>query len=199
MSKFFYTFAKIVCWPFLYPLYLWRFEGRENLKYEGKMLIYCNHLSFMDVVMLAYADKHYINIMAKEELFRNKFFAKIITWLGAFPVDRDHGGLTAMKKGCDILEEDKTLLIFPEGTRNRESEDIQEFHPGISMIAARTETPLIPVLITHRPKKFRRNVVRIGKPFQITDLYEEGLTKSQNTRQSAEKLREILNGMKDKE
>ena len=167
------------------------------MKYDGKMLIYANHLSFMDAIFIGLADRHLLSFMAKQELFRNRLFGKVIGWLGAFPVDREAGGLAAMNKACGILNEGKPMMIFPEGTRNLKDEEIGEFHPGVTMMAIRTDTPVLPVLITHRPRMFRRNLVKIGKPIPIRDLMEEGLTRTQNNRAVTAKLRDILNGMKE--
>ncbi|MBR3295295.1 MAG: 1-acyl-sn-glycerol-3-phosphate acyltransferase [Clostridia bacterium] len=199
MNKGFYRFARALARPVIYLLYWYKFEGRENLEYDGKMLIYANHLSFMDVVFIGLADRHFLSFMAKKELFRNKLFGKILEWLGAFPVDRDAGGLAAMNKACNILNDGHPLMIFPEGTRNLKDEEIGEFHPGVTMMAIRTDSPVLPILITHRPKKFRRNIVKIGKPIPIKDLMEEGVSRTQNNRIVTAKLKDILNGMKEQE
>ncbi len=64
------------------------FEGRENIP-DGETVIYAsNHRSYADPPLVGCSAKGKFAFMAKEELFKNRFFAWLIRNLGAFPVSR---------------------------------------------------------------------------------------------------------------
>ena len=67
---------------------------------------------------------------------------------------------TAMR----FLKEGDKLLMFPEGTRVHEGEDVQA-KVGAALFATRTGVPLLPVYIQRKKKRFRRNTVVIGEPY----------------------------------
>lgn len=90
------------------------------------------------------------------------FFDRLITWLGAFPVDRSRADITAIKTALTAVKEGNKLLIFPQGTRGAGENEAKE---GAAMLAVRTKSPIVPVYITEK-KGFRTHArVVIGKPF----------------------------------
>ena len=89
--------------------------GRENIPKEGGVIIAYNHRSYWDPVMAGLTCPRKLRFMAKEELFKNKFFGFLIKSLGAFPISRGHGDLGAIKGSLKILAQGDAMLIFPEG------------------------------------------------------------------------------------
>ena len=79
---------------FLYFLfYHIQVEGREHIPTSGGFVLASNHRSYADPPLLATRLRGQRCVfMAKEELFRNKFFGWLIRKLGAFPVNRGGGG-----------------------------------------------------------------------------------------------------------
>lgn len=143
--------------------YGFRVTGRENIP-QGGCLICPNHSDVIDPPMAAAAigNQHQIRVMAKKELFRGGFFDRLITWLGAFPVDRSRADITAIKIALGAVRDGKKLLIFPQGTRGSSENDAKE---GAAMLALKTKAPIVPVYITEN-KSFRTHAsVIIGKPF----------------------------------
>ena len=57
-----------------------------------------------------------LHFMAKEELFQNRLFGRILRALGAFPVNREGADIQAVKTAMKVIHEGENLLIFPEGT-----------------------------------------------------------------------------------
>ena len=161
--------------------------GKENLIKEGRVILACNHMTFWDPVLLIAHIKRKISFVGKKEIFKNKFARWIFKKLGVIEIDRENIDLTSIKAIMKILKEDKVLGIFPEGTRNRTSEELLPFKEGTTMFAERTDSPIIPIIIEKRPKLFRRNKIIIGEPLRM----EKG--KAENT----EKLRNIMLEMKE--
>ena len=158
----------------LYPFYWYRFEGRENIP-AGPCVLCGNHSTNIDAVFMVLANgkKGDYGFMAKEELFKVPVLRHIIRWLHAFPVKRGMAGgdMHAIRTGFSILRSGKKLLMFPEGTRVKNGVSVRTGQPvepkvGAVLFALRGGVPLVPVYISEGRKLFRRNVVRIGQPYQ---------------------------------
>ncbi len=138
---------------------------KELKKKKQNYIISCNHLSNMDPVMLEliFVKKH--RILAKKELFKNKFFGKILNSLGAISVDRSANDTAAVKQILSALNKKKSALIFPQGTRAKtpiiEGETAKE---GVAMFSIRTGTPVIPMMFDRKLRIFHRATLYIGEP-----------------------------------
>ena len=106
--------------------------------------------------------------------------------IGAISVDRDANDIGAMKACIKALKDEEKLVIFPEGTRNR-NEDMQlgEIKSGVAMFAIKTKAPIVPVFINRTPKLFKRTVITIGKPFTLDEFYGKKLDNTLSDQASA--------------
>ena len=91
--------------------------GQENIQNKGAYIICANHTSNWDAPILVSNLKRKVYVMAKAELFKNKF----IKWLGdkccVFPVKRGMRDIESIKYSLKLLKDGEILVIFPEGTR----------------------------------------------------------------------------------
>ncbi|RIP10272.1 1-acyl-sn-glycerol-3-phosphate acyltransferase, partial [Staphylococcus gallinarum] len=93
-------------------------QGTENILQLTTYVVTCTHESYNEVIMLGTAIyPNQIHYMAKKELFNNKWFGKFLSSLNAFPVDRENPGPSTLKKPIKLLNENKTVGIFPAGHR----------------------------------------------------------------------------------
>jgi long-chain acyl-CoA synthetase len=145
-----------------------RIDGREHLRdLHGPVIFAANHQSFMDgpVIMAALPARWRYRLapaMAKE-MFAAHFFPAqhgraawvtnslnyylAVLFFNAFPLpQREAGARQTLRYIGDLLAEDTSVLIFPEGKRS-ETGDIDMFRPGIGMIAARLGVTVVPVRI----------------------------------------------------
>ena len=154
-----------VIWPFFNLVRPLRVIGRENIP-EGPVVICPNHTSMGDpfYVVFAFGRKYPMRAMAKIQIMRVPFIGWILGKAGVFGVDRGHADIKAVKTALKTLKDGNRLLIFPEGTRVHEGEDV-EAKTGAAMFATRTGVPLMPIYIQRKKKLFRPNVVVIGKPY----------------------------------
>lgn len=164
----FYRFAKIMFLPIIYLLFWPKIEGLENFPPDGKVIVYSNHSSNFDPIVLGVLLPRKLHFMAKEELFRVPILGPIITKLGAFSVKRGKVDISAIKNSLRILKDGKVLGMFPEGTRS-ESGEIQNFSRGIASIALRAESCVVPVAILDGYRCFKRITVRVGEPIYYNE------------------------------
>lgn len=124
-----------------------------------------------------------IYFMAKEELFRSKFFRILLNKVGAFPVSRVGNDIKAMKTALRHLKNKDIVGIFPEGTRyhNVDDEPLADFKQGAVVIAYRGNAPVIPCAIENASNFLKISkpapIIRIGKPIYFENL--EGKSKQE--------------------
>ncbi len=150
--------------------------GAENEPANGGFLVCSNHLSFFDVIVMAVATKHQIRFMAKKELFGIPILGKLITSLGAFPVDRKGNSVGSIKKSIKLLEEGQVVGMFVQGHRfaGCELETTRgEVKGGAAMAVWHAKVPVLPMYIETKNSKvrlFRPITIRIGRPIEYEDF-----------------------------
>ena len=154
-----------VIWPFFNLFHPVRAEGRENIP-EGAALICPNHTRASDpfFVVFAFKWKHTMRAMAKKQIMDVPVIGWILGKAGVFGVDRGSADINAVKTALRHLKEGSKLLMFPEGTRVDEGENV-EAKTGAAMFAVRTGSPIVPVYIPAKKRWFRPTTVVIGEPF----------------------------------
>ena len=156
---------------FFYPLKVYGFENVP----KGGAVITCNHFRFIDPASLALIfSKDKFAFVAKKELFNKKLFGKILKSFGGIPIDRDNPDFKAIIAILKVLKEDKKLIIFPEGTRNKtKTTTLQPLKDGAGIFALKSKKPIVPIMMKNKPRLFRRTKIYIGKPFNFSDYYDK--------------------------
>lgn len=173
----FYAFARVVTrviWAVLYDV---RFEGRENIPAEGGALVVCNHRFLKDPILLAHAfSRRQLHFMSKAEWFQNPALAFLLgRLLGAFPINRGEGDMTAIRHAEELVRSGHLVGIFPEGTRNRTGGPMKP-KSGAAFIARQTGADILPcALVFGERTGFRGKItVKIGEVIPYGDLgFEE--------------------------
>ena len=169
----YYTIAKGLVRLSMSIAFNLHFEGRENIPKDTTVIFASNHRTNADPPLVGCALRGKHAFMAKEELFKNKFFGALIRSVGAFPVSRGKGDTAVIDKSVEALNTGKSLMIFPEGTRSKDGK-VHKGHSGAALISARSGKPIVPVGIVFGEKlKFRTKVtVKYGKPINPADYCE---------------------------
>lgn len=164
----FYNLAKFVCSLLIKLLFRVRVEGVENFPEEGAAIVYSNHKSWWDPVVVGCVLKRPIFFMAKKELFEIPVFGYILKLLHAFPVNRGTPDRKAIRKALEVLNEKKVLGIFPEGTRSKDGV-LKEPEPGIALLATKVkDVALVPVAIKGDFRFLNPILIKIGKPIRLS-------------------------------
>ncbi len=169
VGYFFWLLVSTIFFP-IHPI------GRENLPRKGAFILASNHESNLDPMIVGLCCSVRLSYMAKNSLFKNKFFAFVLHHVGAFPVKRDKSDVGAIKEAMKRLKAGCSLLLFPEGTRKKNTA-VSEPYPGIGLIAVKSALPVIPVHINGSqevlphgsvfPRRHRVTVI-FGKPCKFS-------------------------------
>lgn len=168
----FYNIASVLVGAFFRIFFFMRVDGRDNVPKEGGLLFCTNHRSYWDPPAVASAFPRRLSIMAKEELFHNPFFGKLIKSLGAFPIRRGKGDAGAVMAALKILGNGGTTLVFPEGTRVYSDDSERRVNPGIIKIAIKARVPIVPGYTNGKYRLFGGLKVYLGKPISYEEYYD---------------------------
>ena len=162
----------ILCALVRFFLFFWhpvlRVYGRENIPQEGRLMICANHRGAADPIWLVLAMRlgHVPRIMAKKEVMEVPVLGWILKKFGVFGVDRENVDVNAVKTGLRCLNQDQQLLVFPEGTRLKPGQRVEPKR-GAVMMAARTNTPILPVYLSIERHPFSPMTCVFGKPYFV--------------------------------
>ena len=165
--------------------------GRENLPKEKAAIICPNHVHFLDGPTLIANSKRKINVLAKEELFKNKFLSNCLRMLGMYPIKRGSADIEAIKVSLKILKNNELLMIFPEGTRNGMAKGVKPKN-GAVVMAIKAGVPIIPVGIIGNFKPFRKITMKIGKPIDYRSYKDKVKDKELMTKLTEELMKKIV-------
>ncbi len=158
-------------------------EGLENVPTDRPVLYICNHRSFFDVVYTYSLCSLPTAYVAKSDLAHIPFFGVWGKLMRVLMFDRNDikASINMIKTGTEHLKTDTSVFIFPEGTRNKNPEELPllDFHDGSFKMALRSGAPVLPVAVSnsadvweaHKPW-VRKTTMKIiyGKPIYIDNL-----------------------------
>ena len=147
-------------------------NGIENIPNKPYILV-GNHKSFWDIPFVALYLKDDIHFMAKKEFFSNKITKYLFEKLGAYPIDRDNLDLNAIKTSLSLLKSGNIIGIFPEGTRNKTDDIILPFKSGITRIAKKTNSLIVPFGISGEYKHNGNLRLNYGTAIDMNDVEVE--------------------------
>ena len=180
MNYIIYKVVKTVVKPLFKILYRPTVIGIENIPKEGSVILAGNHKSNFDAATMLYGPKRIVHMMAKKELFKTKLSNWFFRSMAAIPVDRKSKDQNAKNSAIEILNENKVLGIFPEGTTNKtigtkNEVDLLPFKYGAVSFASKTNTKIVPFAICGKYKMFKEKIYIIyGKPYEVgADLEKE--------------------------
>ncbi len=161
----FYSLAYIVLWPVIHLLFLPSVRGRERIP-QGNAVFCCNHSSNWDplLIMITAGDGHQLFALAKAEISHWPVVGWILKTAGMIFVDRGKADIGAIKSALKYLKGGRQILIFPEGTRVSEEESAAA-KGGVSMLAVRTGSPIVPIYLDSQKKLFHRTHIVFGEPY----------------------------------
>ena len=186
---------RFLAWALTRLVYRVRVIGADHVPRKGPALVICNHVSYVDALVLSSALPRPMRFVMEAAIFRFPLLNWIFTGMKAIPVSSARENRVvreaAFEAVSQALRDGHVVCIFPEGKLTRDGQ-ISEFRPGILRILAENPVPVIPVglsglwgslfsygargLARFLPVRFKSRVeMRIGMPLAPSGVTPDAL------------------------
>ncbi len=186
----FYRFMRMLS-QIAYALY---FRGRifdlHHVPRTGGVLMACSHQSFFDPVCSCLAVPREGSFMARDTLFTNPYFGRMISALNAFPVKRGVADVGAVKEILRRLRDGRLVVIFPEGTRTTDGR-IGTINPNSLLIGKKAGVTIVPAVVDGAFEAWPRTQ-RLPSPRRIYTTYAEPITPQQVAEWPIEEIARVV-------
>ena len=139
---------RFVAWIIISFIYRIKPRGIENIPDKGPAVVVCNHVSYLDPVILAASVRRPMRFVMWYKIFHIPLLNFIFRTMKAIPIASAREDEQIMHDAFEAvdaeLEAGNLVCIYPEGAITRDGE-IARFRPGIEKIIARRPVPVIPV------------------------------------------------------
>ena len=143
---------RFVAWLASRLVYRFKVTGDDNIPVEGAAVLVCNHVSFVDAVLLMAASPRPIYFVMDHRIFQVPVLGWLFRLAKAIPIaprKEDPAAYeAAFEAAARVLRQGDLLAIFPEGGITRDG-TLQEFKGGIMKILERQPVPVIPMALTN--------------------------------------------------
>jgi hypothetical protein len=162
---------RFLAWLLIHSVYRVRATGLEHIPEEGPAVIVCNHVSFVDAVVIMAACRRPIRFVMDHNIFKIPVLSFIFRTGGAIPIASRKDDPAMMERAfaavAEALREGHLVGIFPEG-RITDSGEIQPFRPGIRRILDATPVPVVPMALRGLWGSFfsRKDGPAMSRPFR---------------------------------
>jgi len=186
---------RFVAWVASRFVYRFKVQGDEHIPATGAAILACNHVSFVDAVLLMAASPRPIYFLMDHRIFRVPVLGWLFRLAKAIPVaPQKEDPATyeaAFERAAQVLREGDLLAIFPEGGITRDGQ-LQEFRGGIMKIIERAQAdglqvPVVPMALTNLWGSYFSRIEQGGamvRPFRRGLFNRVGLNVGQPMAQS---------------
>jgi 1-acyl-sn-glycerol-3-phosphate acyltransferase len=141
---------RFLCWLLIHSVYRLDKRGLENIPERGPAVLVCNHVSFVDPLVILAASPRPIRFVMDHRIFATPVLSFVFRTGKAIPIApaKENEKLLneAYDKVAEALEHGELVAIFPEG-RITDTGDLYPFRSGIERIVERTPVPVIPLAV----------------------------------------------------
>ncbi len=138
--------------------------GQENLPEKSGYLLTPNHQGLADALVLFEAHKEPFKAVMKQELLSTFMVKNVLNMLDFVAIDRNNlrTSMRVIKQVTREMQEGMTYLIFPEGTRSKNGNQLLEFKGGSFKPAIDCKTEIVPVALIDCYQVFDNNTIKPG-------------------------------------
>jgi long-chain acyl-CoA synthetase len=186
-------------------------SGRAHIPHNRNVIVVANHASHLDMGLVKYALGSYgseiVSLAAQDYFFEgNRFLSAYFeNFTRLVPMPRNGGLRQGLRKAGELIEQGKTLLLFPEGTRSTDGQ-VHEFKPIVGHLAIEHKVDVLPVYLggtyAALPKGAKvvrqRNVeARIGPVLEAAELERitAGLSAGDASRKATRLIEEAVRAL----
>jgi 1-acyl-sn-glycerol-3-phosphate acyltransferase len=129
-------------------------EAFENFNPHKGYIVCVNHRNLLDIPIVGAATGLNIKFAAKKELFSIPVFGQVLFLIGMVKIDRANRqkALDSLKDSQKMFTHGVSLVIFPEGTRNRSGKGLLSFKKGAFVMAVQSGQEILPISVNDSNK-----------------------------------------------
>ncbi|HKU47772.1 MAG TPA: MFS transporter [Burkholderiales bacterium] len=163
---------RFLVWMLIHSIYRLRKTGLQRIPEEGAAVVVCNHVSYVDAMVISAACRRPIRWVMYHRIFKVPVLSFVFRTAKAIPIAPAHEDAAMLESAYETvareLADGQLVGIFPEGTLTPDGE-MHEFRGGIGKILERTPVPVIPMALSGLWRSvFTRNRARMR---HITRLF----------------------------
>ena len=140
---------RFVLWCVTNSLYRIRIDGRDNIPAKGGALFVCNHVSWVDAMLLLASTDRSVRFLMFKDIYDQKWVNWGARLLGVIPVSseqRPRELIKSLQSASDAIRNGEVVCIFAEGEITRIGQ-LLTFHRGLERIMKGLDAPIIPVAL----------------------------------------------------
>lgn len=167
-------------------------HGIENIPKEDGFMFFPNHQGLYDMLAIVNVSPRPLSVVVKKEAANIPFIKQVISCVRGYAIDRDdvRQGMQVILNVTKDVKSGKNFVIFAEGTRSKDGNNVQEFKGGSFKAATKSKCPIVPVALVDSFKPFDTKTtdpVTVQVHFLEPMYYEE--YKDMKTNEIAELVR----------
>jgi len=142
---------RFVSWLLIHTVYRVDERGAENILEEGAALLVCNHVSFVDALVISAAVRRPIRFVMESSIFRAPVISALARGMKAVPICSAKENLEVYEHAFATVARElaagELVCIFPEGRLTADGA-VGVFRPGLMRILAETPVPVVPIALS---------------------------------------------------
>lgn len=143
------------------------YVSRAAKRLRGGVLIAANHRSMRDVILLFLTFWYRrLYFPATSQLFNNPINRFFFYNMNCIPINKSGQNIGALRRMCELLNKNRAVVIFPEGSINK-NDELLDFKKGTAYMANKTGKPVVPVYIGEIGKWWQMTPVIVGEPIDV--------------------------------
>ena len=143
------SLLRFVLWAFARTLYRIRIDGRDNIPEKGGALFVCNHVSWVDALLLIASTDRNVRFLMFKDIYERKWIHWGARILGVIPISseqRPRELLKSLQAASDAIRNGEVVCIFAEGEITRIGQ-LLPFRHGFERIMKDLDAPIIPIAL----------------------------------------------------
>jgi 1-acyl-sn-glycerol-3-phosphate acyltransferase len=141
---------RFLAWLLIHTIYRVRKEGLDNVPEKGPCILVCNHVSYVDAIVIAACVRRPVRFIMDYRIFRVPLLNWVFRTMNAIPVapGREDPAIkeAAFVTAAAALRDGEIVGIFPEGGLTSDGE-MQPFRGGIERMVKDTPVPVVPMAL----------------------------------------------------
>lgn len=140
-----------ILWLLTRTVYRVRVYGPEHVPEKGAALLVCNHVSYIDWLLLLAAQKRFVRFVIWAPYTHMPVLRHFLRWAGVIGIDGAGGPraiVASLRKAGEALARGDLVCVFAEGHITRTG-FLLPFHRGLEQIVKHAPAPIIPVCLDH--------------------------------------------------